>query len=148
MPFTSKLVHNTFSPASETAKSVPTPWGPGSTSQQPLPPVPSVTSAASTPSRQKQKGHHQTSASARSSYTYTADTYFEIRDTKSRVRHSLTRGADAVQSVESLPSGSLHASRYQAGGWHRPSFHFSFLRTGPPRDVGDAGRADATSRAC
>lgn len=56
-------MNNTFSPASETAKSVTTPWSPGSTSQQPLPSVPSVTSAGSAPLRQKQKGQRQTSAS-------------------------------------------------------------------------------------
>lgn len=106
MPFTNKSVHNTFSPASETAWSVPTPWVPGSTSQQPLPPVPSVTSAGSTPLRQKQKGHHQTSASGLGVFC-TQLTHIPKEDTwqnpKSHVLHILIWGAKTGQHTGQSP---------------------------------------------
>ena len=103
VPFTNKSVHNTFSPASETAGSVPTPWVPASTSQQPLPPAPSVTSAGSTSLRQKQKGHHQTSASGRGP-RYTADTYSKVRNiTTSHASNILLGGAKTEQSKVQSP---------------------------------------------
>lgn len=128
-PFTNKSVHNTFSPASETAKSVPTPWVPGSTSQQPLPPVPSVTSAGSAPSRQKQKGHHQTVA--RSGFFCTQLTLFQIRTiTKSHVSNTLMQCAERGQShAQPLPSGSFHTNGYPTDARNQlpPVFLFFFL---------------------
>ena len=128
VPFTNKSVHNTFSPASETARSVPTPWVPASTSQQPLPPVPSVTSAGSTSLRQKQKGHHQTSASGVGPW-HTADTYSKVRNiTTSHVSNILLRGAKTEQSKvqSSCPQGAYTlAGANLTHGIQR--FYFSFF---------------------
>lgn len=146
-------MNNTFSPASETAKSVTTPWSPGSTSQQPLPSVPSVTSAGSAPLRQKQKGQRQTSASQWGSSAH------NWRTTSKKVKRNITGqyipsaptgGArDRRSEPRSLPSWSLQAKEYQAKpyplslfncasflGWCvrvlfvEPSLHLTFISQG------------------